>query len=140
LYAQFVLHKLTWPAKPINSTKQTCPLPNVPGFSPLENYYSINQGGMGDEYGPYGQGDDLAVYDSMVRNVVPFYISSLVRDGGQFGDGEVVCVTPDDVADDSRVPPELEEPDKTSAVGSNWEPSALSAVFFAGFLSMFYAM
>jgi hypothetical protein len=95
---------------------------------------------MGDEYGPYGQGDDLAIYDSMVRSVVPFYISSLVRDGGQFGDGEVVCVTPDDVADGSRVPPELEEPDKTSAAGSNWKPSALSAVFFAGFLGMFYAM
>jgi hypothetical protein len=74
----------------------------------------------------------------MVRHAVPFYVSSVVNDGGLYGDGQVVCVTPDDVADGSRVPPELEEPDKTSAAGSNWQPSALSAVFFAGFVGMFF--
>jgi hypothetical protein len=140
LDAQLSLHKLTQPAHPINSTKQTCPLQDVPGFSPLDNYYSINQGGMGDSPSTTEEGKDLTVYDSLVRRVVPFYISSVVSDGGSFSDGQVVCVTPDDVADGSRVPPEDEEPEKTSAAGSNWKPSALPAVFIAGFVGVFYVI
>jgi hypothetical protein len=98
-------------------------------------------GGHGSPFANYSSSvEELPTYDLLVRQVVPFFVTASVRiTGGTITDGDVVCVTPGDVQPGSRVP-ESEEPWETSAAGSNWQSSRLSATLLAGVVSAIFAL
>ena len=113
----------------------------VPGINLPDNYHSREQGGLESPFAIESSGmAELPTYDMLVRQVVPFFVAATVYDdNSRITDGDFVCVTPSDVKPGSRVP-ESEEPWETSAAGSNWQPSGISAMLFVGVVSTMLAL